>query len=507
MRSETQRRLSQHRNGREPFNVMVVGPRGVGKSTFLQTLCDSFEEMSLRYMTENDYVVYPRDDEDDDCGSGGGSIGSGGGSSGNSLAIEEPDPFYLFEALAGTETFCSIHVDMLSPSRKQPLSVELIDTPGIDGTDEGRTRRTIDEIAWEIKRRYRATVDEETQVHRDCNSSRAAHIHAVIYMVPPPVYWSADTDAFTHRPEISAEILSPADAEAIRTLTPLCNVIVAVGKCDTIENADRAVLKDGRFFRDFHKLRRSERLYDFCDAEGTQPDPFEQVKALSRLIVREMPFLLCGSKHVDEWQAMRLVEEKERRRAGGTGSLADWRTLRTRHNRPRGSTVIAGGTARAHFWGGSRSGASLDNVAIRRMQQSRVVSLVRDFPWGQLQLNNKRHCSFALLVDLVFDSFRTSLVHRTNEHYYEAYRAQCLAAEPRCSGIKRDMSAYMEAHQREPPPVVPHGGPAERPVSPGAHPDVAHRSSGGTVPKIPAPRVQRPPAARAPAPEPVYAAA
>ncbi|KAJ2763611.1 hypothetical protein IWQ57_005513, partial [Coemansia nantahalensis] len=109
MRSETQRRLSQHRNGREPFNVMVVGPRGVGKSTFLQTLCDSFEEMSLRYMTENDYVVYPRDDEDDDCGSGGGSIGSSGGSigssggsigssgrsSGNSLAIEEPDPFYL----------------------------------------------------------------------------------------------------------------------------------------------------------------------------------------------------------------------------------------------------------------------------------------------------------------------------------------------------------------------------------------------------------------------------
>ncbi|KAJ2712965.1 Cell division control protein 11 [Coemansia spiralis] len=527
MRSATQHRLSQHRNGPEPFNVMVVGRCGVGKSTLLQTLCDSFAELYLEMMTVDDEVVYPRGDDDR---STGGSISD----SGSSAVDEEPDPFYLFEAIAGTTAFHRLHARTYSPSQQQPLSVELIDTPGIDGSDPERAASTIAQIVWEIERRFQDTLDEEVRPRRDSDSLRAAHIHAVVYLVPPPVYSSAATDSYPHRLEAAVEILSKTDLDALRALVPLCNVVVAVGKCDTIESSDRALLRDTTFFSAVHEpdLGLRGRLFDFSDTQGTQREPFEEVQAISRCVVSKLPFLLCGSKHVGEWQNLRFVEEMTRRKSGDSReSLADWRTVKTRHNRPHSTTVIARSAARAHprRQNGSRSAAdrspsaeALSEVRIRRLHQSRTVSLVRDYPWGQLQLNNIKHCDFALLVDLLFESFRTSLVYRTNNYYYEAYRTRRITTDSKYSNINRDLSAYVTAQQRKAPPAVAHVvlpathhgeanscyRPRNRPdAGAGAQPSTAHRSPGGFVANPPMPPTRRAAAAPPAAADPAYSGA
>ncbi|KAJ2617612.1 hypothetical protein H4S08_000253 [Coemansia sp. RSA 1365] len=480
-----QRRLSQRHHAPESFNLMVAGRRGVGKSTLLQTLCDSFYALQIDALSDSERVLFARDE-----------------SSSSEAAEEVLDPFCVFDALSGTTLIRRCHVQIRDLERHHPVSVELIDTPGIDSLDDKRASATINEISWEIERRLQAALDEELKSRRDKAALHSEHIHAVLYLVPPPVYSSAQSDAHSHRLNGAVDILSEIDLCAIRRLGQLANVIVAVGKCDTIEESDRALLRESSFFGMARDLVKPGRLFDFKDLPHTLQEPVDEVQGIGAGIVRRLPLLLCGSSHVDEWQRMRLPEYEASSQSRLT--IADWRTLSSRHNRvstvpamvtqgifrvrrpvaPSTPNLASDDVHQRHR--ASHASASVrslplarDAVCIKRLHQRREVSLVRRFPWGALQLTNNSHCDFALLVDVLFHSYRRSLQCWTSEHVYEAYRMHRIAADPFYTALATDISAYVESRRNKVPvPLSALEKPSEHP----AHASEANKYRRSTIP-------------------------
>ncbi|KAI7829113.1 hypothetical protein BX661DRAFT_99986 [Kickxella alabastrina] len=330
-------------------------------------------------------------------------------------------------------------------------------------------------------------------------SFHSAHIHAVIYVIPPPVYSSSETDSHCHRVDTAMDVISEIDIQAIRALGQFTSVLLAIGKSDTMEKSDHQVLKNTtyRFYSQVNELIMPTKLFDFTDIPGTQRESPEEVRVFGRRILREMPLFICGSKHVEEWQKMRLPEylkTEEGGRSPGRGCVADWRSLGSKHNRVRSrSVMITEGIFRNRKSSNptpillpaddtqlpeknssneesispyapvaTRLSQSLvmrsDTVSIQRYDQKREISLVREFGWGTLQLNNPEHCDFALLVDILFHSFRKSLTCWADLFYYERYRMQRIAADSKYFSIHHEMSKYlrMEVDRRAIPVITKH---------------------------------------------------
>ncbi|KAJ2552907.1 hypothetical protein EV175_003132 [Coemansia sp. RSA 1933] len=472
-----QRKLSRRQHTPESLNIMVAGRRGVGKSTLLQTICDSFYSLHIESLVEGDHVLFP----------------SASYKEANVVAEEVLDPFCVFDTLSGTNVIrrCKVRIRELLDS--QPITIEFVDTPGIDSSDEHKAAATINEICGEIERRLKATLDEEQRTQRSKSTFASAHIHAVIYVLPPPVYHSANTDSHSHRLEHSGDIVTAADLRAIRRFSQYANVIPAIGKSDTIEMSDRSMLKDGSFYQEICDQLVPDRIFDFSDTPNTPyPEPYEEVRAFRRAFLRKLPFLLCGSKHVDEWQQMRLPEYQDSSQS--RVSVSDWRVLDSKHNRLSSSAeMITEGIFRnprrsendpgsadilnqpsvtgqrlrqlriqeSLFTSRASSMQSLptrsDCIQIKRLHQRREISLVREFSWGTLQINNPDHCDFATLLDALFVSFRKSLEYWTNETHYEKYRMQRFAGDPNYADKHDVMAKYLEQEKtRFTLPIVAH---------------------------------------------------
>ncbi|KAJ2737201.1 Cell division control protein 11 [Coemansia sp. BCRC 34962] len=483
-----QRGLSHRLHAPESFNVMVAGRRGVGKSTFLQTMCDSFYSLKIEALSEGSKVMFPSESSHpDDPPDPSLSTTSPG------LSAEEVlDPFCVFDSLSGSAEVRRCRVRIRDLNQHHPVSVELIDTPGIDSFDEAAATATINSISREIERRLQATLDDEIKPQRS-KMPPASHVHAVIYILPPPVYSSAQTDSLSHRLDFAVNAISEIDIMAIRKLAQFANVILAVGKCDTMDKSERKVFEDPEFFTQAHDLIVPAKLYDFSDyppnsARYEQYRVSREESAMARdmrkRVLRRLPLQLCGSKHVEEWQKMRLPEYQT---SQSRVSVTDWRVLATEHNRICSSTAmitegifrdrrptttneLLGNSAIDHrlrhagrYHNDAMSSVhSLatysDTVTIKRLHQKRQVSLIRELCCGNLQITNPDHCNVALLIDLLFHSFRRSLEVWTDKHHYETYRMQRIAADPTYSAISVGMAEYLEAEKarRVVPKVLAH---------------------------------------------------
>ncbi|KAJ2287881.1 hypothetical protein IWW55_006625, partial [Coemansia sp. RSA 2706] len=337
-------------------------------STLLQTICDSVPDLQIETLSVGDRKLLEKTDE--------GTV----------------DPFCIFDTQSATSQVRRCRMRVSEPGLP-PVNVELVDTPGID---------TSNDAFWEVEQRLQLAVEEELQPRRG-RDAQAALIHAVVYVVAPP----AGADMRT-RLDAAVDLLTAADVAALRQLAALTNVLVAVGKCDIVEAGNWALFRDGSFMRDVGDLVAPARLFAFADLPGTQPEPISSVRKYSRNLVQRMPFLLCGSAHVDEWQQMRLPEFQASR---SLVDISDWRALESRHNRACASSPNCQTAA----------------IPITRQGQRRTIALVREYPWGTLNIANPAHCDFLLLTDVLFASYRRSLVCWVKEHFYETYRMQRMA--------------------------------------------------------------------------------
>ncbi|KAJ2778484.1 hypothetical protein GGI15_004166 [Coemansia interrupta] len=415
----------------EAFNILVAGRRGSGKSTFLQTLCDSLPSLSIQWLSEGDKQLF--------------SLAADP----TVRADEVLDPFCVFDSVSGTREIRRCGMLVRDHGHAHHLLVELVDTPGIDDRDAEQAQEDIERVAWEIERRLSMSLDDEVRAARR-KTKGSGHVHAVVYVVPPPVCSSAETDSACHRMDEAVDLLADTDVRAIQRLAQYSSVIVAVGKSDTLELADRRLLRNRTFFSDTRALLGPASLFAFADVprlSANMPEEMRrEVEHFGARIRAKCPFFLCGSRHVEEWQQMRLPEYQAT--SMSHVSVADWRSLATEHNRASGgSGVITQGIFRERTRSRSQSRAMEPTpepgaVSIRRGGQRREVHLVRRFPWGTLQLTNPAHCDFALLVDVLLHSFRRSLRAWCDVHF-ENYRTARLARDPEFRRTAQGIEEYL----------------------------------------------------------------
>ncbi|KAJ1838010.1 hypothetical protein LPJ73_007213, partial [Coemansia sp. RSA 2703] len=197
-----------HHHTPEAFNILVAGRQGSGKSTFLQTLCDSLPSLSIQWLSEGDKQLFDISADP------------------TVLAEEVLDPFCVFDAVSGTRAIRRCGMLVRDHGHSHKLLVELIDTPGIDSQDTSQAQRDVEVVAWEIERRLHVSLDDEVRAARRKTKGRG-HVHAVVYMVPAPVCASAQTDSACHRMDAAVDLLSDIDVLAIRRLAQYASVLVA----------------------------------------------------------------------------------------------------------------------------------------------------------------------------------------------------------------------------------------------------------------------------------------
>ncbi|KAJ1934205.1 hypothetical protein EC988_008878, partial [Linderina pennispora] len=240
------------------------------------------------------------------------------------------DPFCLFNTTRPTEDFRHCKIVTSDVDNMNKINVELIDTPGIDSQDLAKARQQVNKIQWAIEQRLQTTVQDEIQARRS-KHTRNRHIHAIIYMLAPPVHESAFKKPHSPYPESAMDLVTKTDLMAITQLGQFANIILVFGKCDTIDRHTKEAIRKGSFFRQLRERVEPAKLFDFTDHRTLPVDEAQDVANFREYIIDRLPLMVCGSSHVTEWQKMRLPDFMAPKLTG----LLDWRYLDHHLNSPR----------------------------------------------------------------------------------------------------------------------------------------------------------------------------
>ncbi|OAX42842.1 hypothetical protein K503DRAFT_766361 [Rhizopogon vinicolor AM-OR11-026] len=223
-----------HRKNRTPpaFNLMVVGGRGIGKTSLLRLLLETAD-------------VSPTATED------------------QRVSLE----CFLKGSLKHTQQINTACVE-IHESRYDRVLLTVIDTPGLDFGDgrELRVERQVSGIIKYLDAQYADTMNEESKVVRQSKGDQ--HVHLCIFMVDPSFILSSSRRNQPPRPgrtrsdttgscsnfgdlqeddsdrEYSTEFaMSPAELRVIRRLSARVNVLPVIARADSLTDETLSLVK------------------------------------------------------------------------------------------------------------------------------------------------------------------------------------------------------------------------------------------------------------------------
>ncbi|KAF9198887.1 hypothetical protein BGZ49_000176 [Haplosporangium sp. Z 27] len=152
------------------FTLMVVGSSGLGRTTFINTLCDA--------------EVVPKRE------------------------CDEPEMAHLEESIKIKPYTVELDEDGVK------ISLTIVDTPGFG--DMIDNEYCFQEILGYLERQYDDILSEESRIKRD-RRLRDSRVHALLYFIAP-----------------TGHSLREIDIELMKRLSPRINIIPVVGKADTM---------------------------------------------------------------------------------------------------------------------------------------------------------------------------------------------------------------------------------------------------------------------------------
>jgi cell division control protein 11 len=152
------------------FTIMVVGASGTGRTTFVNTLCES-------------EVLQHKD-------------------------IEPPETAHLENAIRIKPANVELEEDGIR------IALTVVDTPGFG--DNIDNEAGFQEIMTYLERQYDDILAEQSRIKRNPRF-RDSRVHALLYFIPP-----------------TGHALREMDIELMRRLSPRVNVIPVIGKADTL---------------------------------------------------------------------------------------------------------------------------------------------------------------------------------------------------------------------------------------------------------------------------------
>ncbi|KAH9883651.1 hypothetical protein F4778DRAFT_765921 [Xylariomycetidae sp. FL2044] len=384
-------RRVRRRKDPTPFNVLVIGTRGSGKTSFLEFLKTSLalppKKRSQR-STEIEQEVTSRATP-----------------SGNFI------PHYLESEIDG-----------------ERVGLTIWDSEGLEKNVVDLQLR---EMSTFLESKFEETFAEEMKVIRS-PGVQDTHIHAVFLILDPArldrnIAATKATSVNGHGAKhhrdlgrIIGGLDEDLDLQVMRTLQGKTTVIPVISKADTITTTHMAVLKKTVW----SSLKMAN--FDPLEALGLDDDDDEVTLDSSRIDEAE--------EEDDDEEAVESDKEDEEDRKNGKAAS-------DRDDSPEdGDLPIQGRTSSSSKRRSANSvrrskasdeGATSDEVPFLPMSiispdlyEPGVVG--RKFPWGFADPYNEDHCDFTRLKESVFSEWRGELREASREQWYEGWRTSRL---------------------------------------------------------------------------------
>ncbi|KAJ1969382.1 hypothetical protein H4R35_006156 [Dimargaris xerosporica] len=365
----------------EHFNLMVVGPRGVGKTAFLHTLCNSLTTASTtvlnrhRSLRRSSYIP-----------DGAFSPASPPFPvTGSVPAQADKGSAQVFLGDEGPTQDIAVH-SFTVDDFDQPLLLNLIDTPGwIPDTSGDSAAQVCDIIINFIEDQMDKRVVEEFKICRDKYAPNLI-VHACLYFMDPLHHAFRATDL-----------------EIIKRLGTRVNLIPVVGKSDLVTLTQKLQFQS-RFVEVMKANADQVALLDLptqdSDASGASDsdtglptqdgatgrdsviiEPAEGEGRPAQTLM--MPFFLFSHEVPDAISLDLMAADAPKPSLPGVQQTAD---------------------------------------ALRQIYTENPRFLGRCYAWGQIDCMNPAHCDFAILRAMLLESHRALLRQHTMTAIYEEYR-------------------------------------------------------------------------------------
>ncbi|KAJ1652203.1 hypothetical protein IWQ61_007407 [Dispira simplex] len=366
----------------EHFNLMVVGPRGVGKTSFLNTLCSSFSSAQVTSLERHASLrrsAYMMD--------------SRPSSARSNVRVsmlpfpENPRTTYAKDGIV----LKTLTVDDFD----ETILLNLIDTPGWNHDDSGEDASNVyRKIVSFLEEQMDKRVVEELKVRRDKYAPNLI-VHACLYFMDP-----------------NQEGFRATDIHIIKELGTRVNLIPVVGKADLITLTRKLQLQSD-FVVGMKLYADQVSLFDLPgDGEGPETElntrdsvclegPDGDSKGLGTGAPSSvmMPFFLFNHEPIDPHTLAPFGEL-----AATETTLPEFKSV-------------------------------LDTLT--RTHAKNPLFLGRCYPWGRIDCMNPEHCDFAIVRSMLFDSHRDMLRQHTLGVIYEDYRARQLQSSKRDELLQR----------------------------------------------------------------------
>ncbi|KAH9473883.1 hypothetical protein MJO29_000945 [Puccinia striiformis f. sp. tritici] len=409
------------------FNLMVLGAKSTGKSTFLHTLIGS---LTPSLPTQNDQPSMP-----------------------------VPSTLSLSDRLTSIVTLSG-----------EKVMFNVIDTPGLDirSNDQFRVDLQMNESLRYIESKFDDSLQIERQVHRNPTRLGDGHVHVAVYFIDPSTVTrqvellsSAENhvDSTASKPHHGHELhMSSLDLRQMKRLSRRCNILPVIGRADelteaeliNIKNVVQSDMKSYGIDLGLFAVIESE-----SDQDGTSSDHPEVTTDSSN----------SGKSNEEEDTRKKLPRRKS------TALLTPRRPVSSIMDNSHELDGVCGMIPLSVIGAEVMPGKSMDADDLERLNQLNPLFkmpntedspsiYVRRFKWATVDVLNPRHCDFVLLRAVILGSHFKRLKEATRLEKYEKYRTEKLLARRMTMnkgpvGIEEQRQIAMEIEKMEIPHIEP----------------------------------------------------
>lgn len=240
------------------YTIMVTGPSGVGKSTFVNCLLDT-DLIPYKYQLSKSNREEPKVL----------SLLSATGAIDNAHALRSFNPsFNEFDET--TMAIMSNKIEIIDDVDETKLDLTIIDTPGFG--DNLDNVPCIEEIISFLKQQFDYVLSEETRIRRNPRFEDT-RVHICLYFIEP-----------------TGHGLRELDIEVLKKLSKYVNILPIIGKSDSFTVSELAQFKK----EILNDIKRSNiPIYEFnYDEDEDDQEIIEETKNLSKI----QPFAVIGSR-------------------------------------------------------------------------------------------------------------------------------------------------------------------------------------------------------------------
>ncbi|MBW0540026.1 hypothetical protein O181_079741 [Austropuccinia psidii MF-1] len=410
------------------FNLMILGAKSSGKSTFLNTLIGTFTPRLPNH--------------------------------------HNPTPINIQTTYKLLERTLSI----ISLSGEK-ITLKIIDTPGLDihSNDDLRVDSQINEALRYIENKLDESLHVERQVHRNPTRLGDGHVHLSIYFIDPSTILRPTSSTHLHldsnpKTHFQIEHMSSIDLKQLKRLNKRTNVLPVIARADELTEDQLIKVKE--------IVRRDIKEYGIhlgiFDSKNNQASDLEDQSEES-----EHPEITTASSNSsNSHEENDLVKKLPRRKS---------MTL-PNSRRSRASVM---GFIKKELEGASITmplsiiGAEIvplnpiDLEGLNQLNQANPFSnptcldsfplsaFVRKFKWATVDILNPNHCDFLLLRAVVLGSHLSKLKEATRLEKYEKFRTEKLLARRITLNngptdlLEHQRKIVMEVNQIEIPHIEP----------------------------------------------------